>query len=523
MPEFTVFHSFFRPCTGRLRPPDVISPPNLTIITTHHPTSFLNTLHHHCRMQYLILRRPFDHHNNGYILEQVYAHRAALKRLEETEGYSYSQEEYNFFGGVHWPNDLLEVDTMWRYDFEFEFTFPNLRLLNLSIEDAVLWLIPILRSATASPVLRRVIIRHCNYWNIQLYDFPFGKLDEILSAFPMDSPFWRMKGESQLCIAMDHGRYFPLRTLPVEHKTHGIVLGVKNKPSSNEDKWPWVMIRNWSIEQPNPSETNDKCVYTWHGVMDKHQNAAVELLPTYASLLLCHLRLEGYKPNSAYLFTRPLYIILRRPINSFNSGYILERVHLRREVLLAADAAGVPYTEEEYSFHGGVYWPENLRTVRTMWQSRSRFTFTFPNLRLLNMGIKDAVLWLVPILRSTTPSEVLRRVIIRDCDSWNMQLYSFPFQNLDNILSAFPMAKMLIGWASENDDPYIGVFRRGLPTLENEGRIEALYIDGPRSVFTSAAASSSETTGISDGDNEEDVGREEYWIYDGSKDPFGCI
>ncbi|KAF8808355.1 hypothetical protein BYT27DRAFT_7210899 [Phlegmacium glaucopus] len=195
------------------------------------------------------------------------------------------------------------------------------------------------------------------------------------------------------------------------------------------------------------------------------------------------------------------YLVIRRPVKGGRGGYILEEVHMRRNVLeLVEGVTGIPYTQTEYDFYSGIYWPKDLREVRTLWQTE--LTFTFLNLRLLDVGIRDAVIWLTLIIDSIPASTVLRRVIVRNCHDWNMQL--------------------LIGWAYEDDEPFIAVFRQRLPTLQNAGKIAVLYCAGPRSVFSSTALSSSDMSS-SDEEKAGEMSREASWIYDGVKDPFGCM
>ena len=71
---------------------------------------------------------------------------------------------------------------MWNEPLTFSFT--NITLLDLTMDDAVLWLVMILEAIPSSTSLQRLIIRFCKSWDESALPFPFADLDRLLSTFP---------------------------------------------------------------------------------------------------------------------------------------------------------------------------------------------------------------------------------------------------------------------------------------------------------------------------------------------------
>lgn len=172
-------------------------------------------------------------------------------------------------------------------------------------------------------------------------------------------------------------------------------------------------------------------------------------------------------------------ITIRRslPTNIRKSTYVVEDAHYVR---IALQDINIPYRSELYNTLHGVRWPHDLSTVPGLWQYP--LTFKFHSLTILNLGVDDAALWLIPILVATDPAAPLRRVLITQCAGWDECLQPFPFQALDEQLGSRPQAKLLVAWASDDGelDDFIDVFKSRLPLINSTGRIGVLYADGPR-------------------------------------------
>lgn len=54
-------------------------------------------------------------------------------------------------------------------------------MLDIPIDDAVYWLIRILRSVHSSAPLRRILLRNCHDCLATILPFPFEQLDDILA------------------------------------------------------------------------------------------------------------------------------------------------------------------------------------------------------------------------------------------------------------------------------------------------------------------------------------------------------
>jgi hypothetical protein len=165
------------------------------------------------------------------------------------------------------------------------------------------------------------------------------------------------------------------------------------------------------------------------------------------------------------------------PLRIRNATYLLEEIHGLR---LALQQINVPYKAELYNTLRGVQWPHDLSTVPGLWQYP--LTFEFLSLTILNLGVQDAALWLIPILAATLSDAPLRRILITHCASWDECLQPFPFEALDEQLGSRPQAKLLIGWATDDaeSDEFVNVFKTRLPIANSLGKVGILYSDGPR-------------------------------------------
>lgn len=155
------------------------NPIPFVVIYADAPEILLFELSYGCNAAFLVIRRtlPAALRQYDYLIEDVYRYR---KELEDT-GVPPSSILYRSYRDGDWPDDLTEVPGLWQYPLRI--TFPNLTFLDLSIQDATLWLMPIL-DATDSGALRRVFIRSCADWDDQVLPFPFEALDRQLSFRP---------------------------------------------------------------------------------------------------------------------------------------------------------------------------------------------------------------------------------------------------------------------------------------------------------------------------------------------------
>lgn len=203
------------------------------------------------------------------------------------------------------------------------------------------------------------------------------------------------------------------------------------------------------------------------------------------SIVHTHLDLSIIKSNDPAIFLSKLesarhaaYLILRRPSNCTESHYLIERIHDHRQTLVVHKRyTGAEFSRDAFHHFEGVRWPGDLSAVPGPW--RHPLHFSFPRLVVLDMGMQDAVLWLVPILKAIEPGAPFRRLLLRFCDDHDAQALPFPFEALDHCLSTIPTAKLLIGWAWGGIPEFAKTFRRNLPKLESEGRIMILHSLGP--------------------------------------------
>jgi hypothetical protein len=116
--------------------------------------------------------------------------------------------------------------------------------------------------------------------------------------------------------------------------------------------------------------------------------------------------------------------------------------------------------------------PEDLATYPGRWQSP--LNISFPNLAILDLEMDDAVMWLIPILDTMSPSSPLRRLLIRHCDDADLQPLPFPSDGIDRCLAHLPRVRVLLAWQTD----FVDSLRLRLPQLESEGRLKVLSISG---------------------------------------------
>jgi hypothetical protein len=174
------------------------------------------------------------------------------------------------------------------------------------------------------------------------------------------------------------------------------------------------------------------------------------------------------------------FLIIRRPLPKTwsTSGYYIERVLEHRRVLQARlELRQKAYSVDDWFFHGGLFWPEDLTTLPGPW--KAPLDFVFPHLMLVDLDIEDAVYWVIPILQAIGPDAPFRRIILRECDGCDELAIPFPFGAFDRHLDERPAVMVLIGWAVSEKDEFIEKWRSRLPKLESGGRMRVLYSDGP--------------------------------------------
>lgn len=153
----------------------------IVTITSNDPETLLQRLQSNCTASLLTLRRP-SKGKSGYDIERVYQHRLLLALRMQCTNYKPSHEEEFFFEEARWPDNLANIYGLWNEPLTF--SFENIQLLDLTMDDAVLWLVTILEAIHPSAPLQRLIIRFCEDWDQSALPFPFADLDRLLNGFP---------------------------------------------------------------------------------------------------------------------------------------------------------------------------------------------------------------------------------------------------------------------------------------------------------------------------------------------------
>jgi hypothetical protein len=175
------------------------------------------------------------------------------------------------------------------------------------------------------------------------------------------------------------------------------------------------------------------------------------------------------------------FFTLRRQRPEGRVCYLVEMAHKMQQMV---DEHKLPPQPEWCRYYLGCEdWPRDLTTVPGLW--KYPIPFKFSNLTFLDLGIEDATFWIIPLLNATDPAAPLRRIFIRSCCELKAQPFSFPFDALDEALGFYPAAKLLIGWAynDEATDMFIKIFQTRLPLLYSRGGIGVLYAAGPKCKF----------------------------------------
>ena len=155
------------------------------VITTSDPEFLRRAVHAHQFSPFIILRRPARPTDGGYAPERIHMHRVILQTEQKFIGKTYTDEQYRTFEGECWPDDLSQVTGLWTQPLNCSLS--NLVIVDLTIHDALFWVIPILDALGNSPALRRLILRFRDDWDLLPFPFPFLSLDQRVSAIPSAS------------------------------------------------------------------------------------------------------------------------------------------------------------------------------------------------------------------------------------------------------------------------------------------------------------------------------------------------
>lgn len=185
-------------------------------------------------------------------------------------------------------------------------------------------------------------------------------------------------------------------------------------------------------------------------------------------------------------FSSARFLWIQQPVGYASWGYVVEMLNYARmgEAMRTLDPSSSPITEASSSakrvefsnIH--VPWPCDLDDVPGLW--KYPLDTTFYNLKVLDLDLRDAVFWLIPILQATHSSAPLRRILLRACDNYMMTVLPLQFEELEEILHRRKAVKLLLAWASTDDEPFIKFFRRRLRNIDKDGRIGVLYERGPK-------------------------------------------
>jgi hypothetical protein len=180
------------------------------------------------------------------------------------------------------------------------------------------------------------------------------------------------------------------------------------------------------------------------------------------------VQLRNYR-DASFLAIRRVWSFPRR------CSYVIEDIYSYRTLTLGGFS---PPPSPPYRNFDDAHWPQDLTEVPGLWKYPLQFSFS--NLTFLDLTIDDANYWLVPILVATDPAAPLRRVFIRGCMNYDDRVLPFPFEAVDKELGSRPEAKLLLGWAYDDEliDGFIYDFRHNLPQLNSSGRIGVLYGGG---------------------------------------------
>jgi len=220
---------------------------NQTILTTNDPQTLLRRLESHRRDVALVLRRPHNLTPSGYDVECMKNDSTLVQDAKLFDLPGYPEEDLS--GGS-------EAYVVGPWDYPLSFSFPNLVLLDLAMDDAVLWLIPILNTMTRSSPFRRLLLRFCDDWALKARPFPFEALDFRLKSLPdvrvlvgfaedgdvafvghFKKNLPQLKSEGRLAIIYTRGEFFSQLSLYVAHEF-----------LQRSFHWRWTTLdQNWWI------------------------------------------------------------------------------------------------------------------------------------------------------------------------------------------------------------------------------------------------------------------------------------
>ena len=175
----------------------------------------------------------------------------------------------------------------------------------------------------------------------------------------------------------------------------------------------------------------------------------------------------------------------RRPAGPVTAptGYYIEPIHNHHSVLCTLEQINYRRTPStKWFYFNGLYWPDGLESLPGPWNIP--FTFSFSNLTILDLDVKDAVYWLIPILHALHQNAPLRCIILHSCVDHNAYPLPFPFHSFNSTMLHHPATMLLLTWGNSEEDCWIQEFHFYLPILNSTARILILYSGGPLSTFT---------------------------------------
>lgn len=99
----------------------------------------------------------------------------------------------------------------------------------------------------------------------------------------------------------------------------------------------------------------------------------------------------------------------------------------------------IPYTESHFRCFNEVEYPLDLTTVEGVWKDPLP---NFANLIVLDLNLKSAIYWLIPIISAVRKAGPLRRIIIREIDDDTP--WTFNWRELDLKLANLPFVYLII-------------------------------------------------------------------------------
>lgn len=117
-----------------------------------------------------------------YLPVLVHNHRTSLRISVRSGGAPFLPNHYKTYEGVVYPEDIQRIEGIWLESLP---SFTNLVVLDMDINLALFWLLPIL-GATTSTFLRRICLRNTDDFFQLSMRFPAVELDLVLDEdFPL--------------------------------------------------------------------------------------------------------------------------------------------------------------------------------------------------------------------------------------------------------------------------------------------------------------------------------------------------